>query len=381
VAREDESATTTIAEAADRVTGAREADTYLPAPESGSGWRVCGGPEEVRELSGFDPAILETSFAAHERLHAGYTWAIAVVRNGWLVAERAHFIVAPTTRFDIWSSTKSFTATAWGLLLDEFDRGRPNPFGVALDAPIYDLIPQGWPLSDPRKSRITIRHILSMTSGIPGELAGLNGLVPSPANGVYEHALGHAPNRYGRSAATLVAEPGTHWEYSDAAFSHLSLAFATAAREEIADYLSRRALNPIGIENVAWDLQGGGGFIGPHTNAHTGLHLSARDFARFGYLALRDGLWEGSRVLPDGWTTTATAPSQDLNPAYGLGCWTNATSALQPGLPTDLFGFAGFSGNQCWIVPSLDLVVARVATGPPLLDTRHFLDSILRAIL
>ncbi len=356
-------------------------EAYFPSPESGSGWRAPSRPEEIRELTGFDPTVLEVSFLTHERLHAGYTWALAIVRNGWLVADRAQFIVPPTKRFDIWSGTKSFTATAWGLLFDEFEHGRPNPLGVALDAPIYDLIPEGWPLSDPRKAQITVRQVLSMTSGIAGELAGLNGLVPSLGSGVYEHALGHAPNRYGRSAATLVAEPGTHWEYSDAAFAHLSLAFATAAEEEIADYLSRRVLNPIGIQNVAWDPQGGAGFIGPHTNPHTGLHLSARDFARFGYLALRDGIWDGARVLPEGWVALATTPSQELNPAYGLAYWTNQAGVLQAGLPTDLFGFAGFSGNQCWIVPSLDLIVTRVATGPPLLDARHFLDSILRAIV
>ena len=243
-------------------------EAYFPSPESGSGWRAPSRPEEIRELTGFDPTVLEVSFLTHERLHAGYTWALAVVRNGWLVADRAQFIVPPTKRFDIWSGTKSFTATAWGLLFDEFEHGRPNPLGVALDAPIYDLIPEGWPLSDLRKAQITVRQVLSMSSGIAGELAGLNGLVPSLGSGVYEHALGHAPNRYGRSAATLVAEPGTHWEYSDAAFAHLSLAFATAAEEEIADYLSRRALNPIGIQNVAWDPRGRGVHRSAHQSAH-----------------------------------------------------------------------------------------------------------------
>jgi CubicO group peptidase (beta-lactamase class C family) len=354
---------------------------YFPPPESSTGWRSVGSASELRDLTGFDAKTLSNTFEVHDRLYGGDASSIVVVRNGWLAAEHATFIVASTTRFDVWSSTKSFTATAWGLLLDEFERGRPNPFAVTLDTPVYDLIREGLPLSDPRKSQITIRHLLSMTSGIPGELNGLNGLVTSPLHGVYEHALGLAPNRYGRSAATLVADPGEHWEYSDAAFAHLSLAFVAAAGEEIADYLSERVLHPIGIENVAWDQQGGAGFLGPHTNAHTGLHLSARDFARFGYLTLRRGLWGDERLLPEGWLELATTPSQVLNPAWGLSYWTNAAGALQPGLPTDLFGFAGFAGNRCFVLPSLDLVVVRVGTGPALLHDRAFLDSILRAIV
>jgi CubicO group peptidase (beta-lactamase class C family) len=364
------------------MTGPIDAETYFPPFESGAGWRSVGSAEETRELTGFDPKILDITFGVHDRVYGGDSWSIAVIRNGWLVREHSTFIVSSTTRFDVWSSTKSFTATAWGHLLDEFEHGRvDNPLGVTLDTPVYDLIPEGQPLSDHRKSAITIRHLLTMTSGIPGELAGQHGLVASASSGVYEYALGHAPNRYGRSAAKLVAEPGTHWEYSDAAYAHLSLAFAAAAGQEIADYLSGRVLNRIGIENVAWDIQGGSGFIGPHTNAHTGLHLSARDFARFGYLALHDGMWGDSRLLPEGWVRMATTPSQDLNPAFGLGYWTNAADALQPGLPEDLFGFAGFGGNRCFVIPSLELVVARVGTGPALLHDRNFLDTILRAIV
>ncbi len=60
----------------------------------------------------------------------------------------------------------------------------------------------------------------------------------------------------------------------------------------------------------------------------------------------------------------ATTPSQSLNPAYGLGFWTNAQDAWSPGEPAELVGLAGWQSNVCRILPSLDLVVARTATGP-----------------
>src|ERR1700674_2504367 len=82
-------------------------------------------------------------------------------------------------------------------------------------------------------------------------------------------------------------------------------------------WLQHQVFGPIGIEHASWDVQGGSGFLGPHTNPHTGLHLSARELARFGYLALHGGEWRGQVILPPAWQTKATTPSQDLNPAYG----------------------------------------------------------------
>lgn len=70
---------------------------------------------------------------------------------------------------------------------------------------------------------------------------------------------------------------------------HLALAFAHITGQEMSGFLEARVFQPIGIENLSWDAQGGSGFLGPHTNAHTGVHVSTRELARFGYLALRGG--------------------------------------------------------------------------------------------
>jgi CubicO group peptidase (beta-lactamase class C family) len=179
----------------------------------------------------------------------------------------------------------------------------------------------------------------------------------------------------------LAADPGTRWEYSDPSYCHLSLAFAHATGREIADVLEQHVFKPIGIEHASWDVQGGSGFLGPHTNPHTGLHLSARELARFGYLALHGGRWGEEDVLPADWQAKVRQPSQEFNPAYGYGWWTNARETYAQGLPTDLFALAGFAGNRCYIVPSLDLVVARVGTGPFALEERSIMAPIADAIL
>jgi CubicO group peptidase (beta-lactamase class C family) len=203
-----------------------------------------------------------------------------------------------------------------------------------------------------------------MTSGIPGEQEGIIGMPTATEHGPFEHALGKSPNRFGLWVDKLVAEPGTHWDYSDPAFAHLSLAFARVAGREMSEYLDERVLEPIGIEGLSWDVQGGSGFIGPHTNAHTGIHISARELARFSYLALRGGRWNGEQLIPRWWLDLATQPSQDHNLAYGYTWWVNAAGSLWPDVPRDASALEGYRANVCWIVPALDLVVARVGSGP-----------------
>lgn len=357
---------------------------YFPPPESLGGWRTLPAEDEVRALAGMDPLKLAAFGRLQELLHAGFSWSLAIVRRGYLVQEIASFNVLPTTTFDIWSGTKSFTATAWGLLLngrlnDVNDRDA-NGRDPTLDTRIYDLIPEGLPLTDSRKADITLGQVLSMTAGFKGESAGAVGTATAPGDGPYEHALGRAPNRQGTAVDVLAADPGTHWDYSDPGYCHLSLAFAHVAGREIADAMRDAVFDRVGIERAGWDVQGGGGHLGPHTNPHTGLHLSARELARFGYLALHGGSWNGEQTLPADWQAIATRPSQELNPSYGYGWWTNAAAAHVPGAPEDLFALAGFAGNRCYVVPSLDLVIARVGTGPFVLDDRSIVLPIIDAM-
>ncbi len=286
------------------------------------------------------------------------------------------------TTFDVWSCTKSATGVAFGLLLDDsLHHKLLHDVQISLDTPIYDFVPEGRPLTDPEKQKIDLRHLLTMTSGIPGESRGVMGLAVAPRSGEYELALGKEPNRFGISAAKLTGEPGTVWDYSDAAFAHLSLFFAHAAGREIDDYMKERVFGPIGMEDVSWDRQGGSGHIGPHTNAHSGLHLSARDFARLGYLLAHDGRWRDMQIVPRSWIQMATQSSQKLNPSYGYTFWVNTDAVLWPTVPRDAFAFRGYGANRCYIVPSLDLVVVRVGDAPPNWGEESLLPAVMAAVL
>jgi CubicO group peptidase (beta-lactamase class C family) len=310
--------------------------------------------------------------------HGGDSWGVVIIRHGHLVREHYTFNVLIPTRFDVWSCTKTFTGTAWGLLLDE---GRQGKFAVDLDSPVYDFIPEGRPLSDPAKARITIRHLLTMTSGIKGEKWGIASTPTATGIGPIEYALGRFPNRHSKRVDQLAGEPGTIWDYSDPAFTHLSLSFTNITGRLLVDYLTERVLDPIGIEGFSWDMHGGSGSLGPYTNAHTGVHIAARQMARFGYLALHKGMWGGQQILPVWWQELATRTSQDLNPAYGYTWWVNTQGARWPNLPRDMFALEGYRSNRCYIIPSLDLVVARVGSGPPTWDEPALISSVLAAII
>lgn len=355
-------------------------DGYFPAPESAGGWRYLQSDADLSKFAKISARRLEAVADAQQRTHAGLLWSIVVVLGGHVVLEVHAPVTLASTRFDLWSGTKSFTATAWGILLDDLKR-EPSSDGVlSLDDPIYHLIPGGEPLTDPQKAEITLRHLLSMTSGIPGDASGLNNTPTDAVTGAFEHALGRSPNRHGKWAAELTSKPGTAWDYSDPAFFLLSPLFSAVAGCELATYMQDRVFSQIGIEQVSWDAQGGGALAGPHTVAQTGIHISARELARFGYLMLRGGKWGDLQVVPRSWIEQFTTPSQQHNLDYGLGWWVNRERTIWPWAPRDTFGLAGMQSNRCYVVPSLDLVVARVGYGPHSWNERELLEGVIGSL-
>jgi CubicO group peptidase (beta-lactamase class C family) len=151
-------------------------------------------------------------------------------------------------------------------------------------------------------------------------------------------------------------------------------------RREMHEYMQDKVFSRIGIENASWDVHGGGPFIGPHTSAHVGLHISARELARFGYLLMQNGKWGDDQIIPSIWVDKATKPSQTLNPEYGFTFWVNTHETRWPGLPKDMFSLEGYNSNRCYVIPSKELVVVRVGSGPNQWNERLFVRQILKAI-
>jgi CubicO group peptidase (beta-lactamase class C family) len=368
-----------------RITVARQLKSagreVFPAPESEGGWSTLVSREEKRQFAHCDADALRAELERQQRLFPQERFGIVVVRDGYLVDEYYADGVSPSHCFDTWSCTKSFVAMAWGMLFDDIacnqKKGSPS---ITLDTPVYSLIETDLPLSDSRKALITLRHLLTMSSGIAGEDHGLFGVSTQPDVGPFEHALGFGLNTVGKSAATLVADPGMEWHYSDPAMAHLSLAFFAVAGCEMNQFVQQRLLQPIGIETAEWGTLGGGLFMGPHTNPMSGLRISARDMARFGYLLLRVGRWQSKCLISDHWLCEALRPSQSMNLSYGYAMWLNTNRTRWPALPSDAFALEGSMTNRCYVVPSLDLVVVRVGAGPAQWNEPDFITAIADAM-
>ena len=143
--------------------------------------------------------------------------------------------------------------------------------------------------------------------------------------------------------------------------------------------MAERVFAPLGIERVSWARTGGGALIGPHTVPHTGLVLSSRDLARVGLLLLRRGRWGDAQLLPEeGLDHFLAAVAGE--PAYGRTFWLNTGARLFPGAPADLFGMMGFRSNRLYVIPSLDLVVARTAAGPIEREENAFIEQLVETL-
>ncbi len=289
-------------------------------------------------------AALEAAFSGTQyRPHK--TIGVVVVYRGRIIAERYARGFDAHTQYRTWSSAKSITSALVGILVA---RGR-----LAVDAAAP--IPEWQEPGDPR-GRITIGHLLHMSSGLKSDGAW----TPEAYwNGIDTGRL--------VARTPLEVEPGSRWKYSN----YDTLLLVRAMREVIGDartYLEfpRRALlNRVGMRDTLPEVDPHGNFI-----LSSQVYSTPRDLARLGLLYLGDGVWNGERILPEGWVeyTTTPAPATLLLPeddeayaGYGAQFW---LYGRDPRLPADAYGTSGVRGQHATIVPSRQLVVARMGLDP-----------------
>jgi CubicO group peptidase (beta-lactamase class C family) len=238
----------------------------------------------------------------------------------------------------------------------------------SLDQPVSDFITE-WQGTD--KEGPTIRQFLQNSSGI--SRFSYNDF--KPWSQTMREYLSDRHEEILINETKRDYEPGTEYDYSMITSDVLALVIERATGMRYAEFLGKELLAPIGAAGGTVYVNRPGGL------AHSGccLMLPAESFVRIGALMARDGVWEGQRLLPDGWVKETVTPSP-ANPKWGLHMWIGSPCVKrlrwfpersQPVgvlhsecyLADDLFLFDG-SGNQAmWIVPSKDLVVLRF--GPP----------------
>lgn len=350
---------TSAASAGESATGQKPAlADYFPPPEDSGGWRsllpATGEPDdgrkaEIRDLAGIDWDRLREAWE-HNASPPGAT-GLLVIRRGYVVGEW-YKDAGPTTAFNIYSSSKAYTSTAYGLILSDFGNGAlPDGRKLSLDDKVCNerWLPESLPLPDPRKAEITVRHLLNMASGLSEE--------NPPKEKPFEWSLGHVE---GSPMAKLKADPGREFHYSNAGVAHLALLFSHAQGQDLDPFLKDRLFEPIGMKRVEWMKIGGDGGLGPLSQGYSGIHTNPREHARFCYLALHKGEWAGKRVVPESYYDFAWRGTE-AKPDYGAQWW--VYPGPDRGVPHDLARTLGRNHNDGFVVPSLDLVFVRLGDG------------------
>jgi CubicO group peptidase (beta-lactamase class C family) len=184
------------------------------------------------------------------------------------------------------------------------------------------------------------------------------------------------------AAKPLEAAPGEVWHYSTGTANILGRIVSEAAGETFAERFSfpRRALfRPLGMRTAVLEVDGRGNFVGGSL-----VFASARDYARFGLLYLRDGVWNGERILPESWVEQSLTPTPQAPPelSYGFQIWLNSgvDPAVRrwPRLPADAFAMLGHQQQHVVMIPSHDLVVVRMGLSE--FDTWNLEDLVVDAM-
>jgi CubicO group peptidase (beta-lactamase class C family) len=327
----------------------------LPTQPEGVPW-----PTEAWPHGDLDPRadaaaldeLFGRAFAQPEPDDLERTHAALVVQHGRIVMERYAPDVDPDDTHASWSMAKSITCALVGILVREgkIDLSRPVPV-------------KEWAEDDPRR-RITIDQMLRMVDGLRFREAedlgdGNIRYWPEDQSDVIPMLFGHGKHDVAGFAATLPyqVEPETRWNYNSGASNLLARMVGEivgGGEAGMREFMTRELFAPIGMRTAKPRFDDAGTFVGSAF-----CYCSARDFARFGLLHLRDGVWDGRRILPEGWVDYVRTPSA-LAPqgTYGAHFW------VTPG-SLGIFSCQGAFGQRTLIVPKLDLVLVRVGRTAP----------------
>jgi CubicO group peptidase (beta-lactamase class C family) len=297
-------------------------------------------------------AAIDRAFSQPPEL--GLTFAVVAVHRGRIVTERYNTTGEPPTTAETtlisWSMAKSVVHALIGVLARQgrIDIHAPAP------VPAWHTTP-----GDPRAA-ITTEHLLRMNSG----LRWVEDYVDDSVSHVIDMLFGDGMNDVAAYASSLPADhvPGAFWNYSSGTTNILARIVTDilgGGESGMREFMHRELFEPLGMRSADPRFDTAGTFVGSSF-----LYCTAHDFARFGLLYMRDGVWDGVRLLPEGWVDHARTftPGSQTDEVHDYGAqfwlWRGALGGL------GTFGCHGYEGQHTLIVPALDLVLVRLGKSP-----------------
>jgi CubicO group peptidase (beta-lactamase class C family) len=297
-----------------------------------------------------DAAKLRQAVDAAYEPAEGLTAAFVVTWRGRLIAERYGDGVTAKTPLESWSMGKSLTATLLGLLIKQgvYELWQPAP------------IPEWQRPGDPRAA-IRIADILRMSSGLRIRAPQDPDFDPSGPYPDHLYLYTGGINSFQYAATRPLQWPpntvGRYHNTDPVMINYLIRLGVEKRKEEYLSFPQRALFDKLGIRTMVMETDPFGNFL---TQGYE--FASGRDWARLGNLYLQDGVWNGERILPEGYakfvSTLAPAWEADKRPVYGGFFWINGDGAFP--VPRDAYYMAGAGGQTTLIVPSHDLVVVRM---------------------
>jgi len=289
------------------------------------------------------------------------TDGLLVIAGGALIYERYARDYTATMRHYGWSITKSVSMALFGIAEAEGKIRREDP----IEKWVPEAKAKNW-------DGVRMEHLLSMSSGIEWR----EGYEASPfdshvVTALYRTKASFDFGLYRAGVSKRISPPGIRFNYSSGDTNILMRALRKALGSEYEDFPWVKLFGPIGMTSAVMERDGAGNFIGSSYMAAT-----PRDFARFGYLFLREGKWAGKQILPTEFAKLAAKPSPSMenlrldhrpkDSPYGYSWWLNRPfpqaqiGKPYPGFPDDMFLASGHDGQEIIVVPSWDLVVVRL---------------------
>ena len=330
-------------------------DHYFPPADSAGGWRTATDAVSLRRRVGVDRARLEQAWEQCQR--CGPNVGLVVVRRGWLVLEKYAGRASRTCNPDMASTGKCFSSVACGVMLKEFRAKIPQGLDTKVFAP--EFLPEAVPVDDPRKSQITLGHLLCMSAGYVGE-GGSPGVVngatvpgqPVPGQDIRDLD--------GSSLRTpLWCGPGEGYAYASPSPHIASMVLRRVTGMDLKDYINTRLARPMGWGPWDYCLRRGD-YVMPHANGAGSIALHATDAVRFAHCLARGGRWGNRQIVPPEYLALCNKPlPYNRHTPFSLQFEHNADGHVA-GAPRDAFWKSGAGGFCLYVVPSLDLAIYKM---------------------